>query len=585
MVVSESVARSPDDFHDLLVAEQVSVLSRTPSAFYALQTVDALRREQGRQLRLEVVVFGGEALEPQRLRSWLHDHPRSPRLINMYGITETTVHASFREIAAGDIDNHGSPIGVPLAHLGFFVLDGWLRPVPPGVLGELYVAGAGVGVGYVGRPALSATRFLACPFGAPGTRMYRTGDQVSWDTDGQLRYLGRADEQVKIRGYRIELGEIENSLLECPQVTQAVATVHHGNTGSHLVAYVALEHASSGDHDAEIVDEWQHVYDDLYGNPNGDAAGATDFGMDFRGWNSSYTGEPIPLEEMREWRAATVDRILALQPRRVLEIGAGSGLLLSQIAPRSQRYVATDMSAVAIDTLARSLEQLQIPWRDRVELLTQPAHVTEKLPRGSFDTVILNSIVQYFPHAGYLAEVIDNAMDLLAPGGSLFIGDVRNNSLQGVFQTAVAIARAPGADAGEIRQRVQRALLSEPELLLSPEFFTTWAAGHASVAGLDIEIKRGLADNELNQYRYDVTIHKTPAPVRSLAAAPSWAWTQCAGLDGLRTRLSSQRPTAVRVTEIPRAGLISDVRIEEGLAAGLPLDDARAQAGAIPETA
>src|ERR1700712_2526540 len=432
--------------------------------------------------------------------------------------------------------------------------------------------------------ARPATRFVACPFGAPGARMYRTGDLVCWGPDGQLRYIGRADEQVKIRGYRIELGEIENSLLDCPQVTQAVATVHHGHTGSHLVAYVALEHASSGDHDAEIVEEWQHVYDDLYGDP----AGATEFGTDFRGWNSSYTGEPIPLEEMREWRAATVNRILALQPRRVLEIGAGSGLLLSQIAPRSQRYVATDMSAGAIDTLARSLEQLEIPWRDRVELLAQPAHVTEKLPRGSFDTVILNSIVQYFPHAGYLAEVIDNAMDLLAPGGSLFIGDVRNNTLQGVFQTAVAIARAPGADAGEIRQRVQRALLSEPELLLGPEFFTTWAADHASVAGLDIEVKRGLADNELNQYRYDVTIHKTPAPVRSLAAAPSWAWTQCAGLDGLRTRLTSQRPTAVRVTEIPRAGLINDVRIEEGLAAGLPLDDARAQASATseaPETA
>ena len=240
VVVSESVARSPDDFHDLLVAEQVSVLSRTPSAFYALQTVDALRREQGRQLRLEVVVFGGEALEPQRLRSWLHDHPGSPRLINMYGITETTVHASFREIAAGDIDNHGSPIGVPLAHLGFFVLDGWLRPVPPGVLGELYVAGAGVGVGYVGRPALSATRFVACPFGAPGARMYRTGDQVSWDTDGQLRYLGRADEQVKIRGYRIELGEVRAALAGLDGVTQAVVIARENRPGDkRLVGYVS----------------------------------------------------------------------------------------------------------------------------------------------------------------------------------------------------------------------------------------------------------------------------------------------------------------------------------------------------------
>ncbi len=137
VVVPESVARSPEDFHALLVAEQVCVLSQTPSAFYALQSVDALQSESGSQLKLEAVVFGGEALEPQRLGTWLDDHPGSPRLINMYGITETTVHASFREIVVGDVDSNVSPIGVPLAHLGFFVLDGWLRPVPAGCGGRV----------------------------------------------------------------------------------------------------------------------------------------------------------------------------------------------------------------------------------------------------------------------------------------------------------------------------------------------------------------------------------------------------------------------------------------------------------------
>ena len=260
---------------------------------------------------------------------------------------------------------------------------------------------------------------------------------------------------------------------------------------------------------------------------------------------------------------------------------SGSGLLLSQIAPQCERYVATDMSAVVIDNLARSLERLQIPWRDRVQLLTQPAHVTEALPQGYFDTIILNSVVQYFPNAGYLAEVIDNAMDLLAPGGAVFIGDVRNHSLQGAFQTAVALAGTPSADTAEIRQRVQRALLSEPELLLAPEFFTTWAAGHASVAGLDIEVKRGSADNELTRYRYDVTIHKTPTPVRSLAAAPSWAWTQCAGLSGLHSRLAAEHPAVVRVTDIPRAGLIADVLVEHALAT----DDVVADTGGSPHPA
>ncbi|WP_156745473.1 non-ribosomal peptide synthetase, partial [Mycobacterium sp. 1165178.9] len=242
VVVPEPVVRSPEDLLGVLVREQVSVLSQTPSAFYALQTADALAPELADQLKLSTVVFGGEALEPQRLATWLNNHPGLARLINMYGITETTVHASFREILSSDVERNASPIGVPLAHLGFFVLDGWLRPVPAGVVGELYVAGAGLAYGYVGRAGLTASRFVACPFGgavAPGSRMYRTGDVVSWGTDGQLRYLGRADEQVKIRGYRIELGEVQAALAAQDGVRQAVVIAREDVPGDkRLVGYV-----------------------------------------------------------------------------------------------------------------------------------------------------------------------------------------------------------------------------------------------------------------------------------------------------------------------------------------------------------
>ncbi|MCK8646097.1 amino acid adenylation domain-containing protein [Mycobacterium colombiense] len=241
LVVPDGVVRSSEEFHALLVREQVSVLSQTPSAFHALQTADALHPDTGR-LSLKTVVFGGEALEPQRLASWFRNHPESPRMINMYGITETTVHASFRQIGVGDVDNNVSPIGVPLEHLAFFVLDKFLRRVSAGVVGELYVAGAGVTSGYWGRSGLTASRFVACPFGsaeAPGQRMYRTGDLVRWDADGQLQYVGRADEQVKIRGYRIELGEIKAALGEMDGVDQAAVIAREDRPGDkRLVGYV-----------------------------------------------------------------------------------------------------------------------------------------------------------------------------------------------------------------------------------------------------------------------------------------------------------------------------------------------------------
>ncbi|WP_131733081.1 amino acid adenylation domain-containing protein, partial [Actinomadura formosensis] len=206
VVVPYLTSRSPQEFLALLEKEKVTVLNQTPSAFYQLMAADG--EHPGTDLALRYIVFGGEALDLGRLEDWYSRHREdAPTLVNMYGITETTVHVSYLALdRAYAATAPGSVIGVGIPDLRVYVLDDRLQPVPPGVVGELYVAGAGLARGYLNRPGLSAERFVADPHGGPGTRMYRTGDVGRWLADGRLEYLGRADQQVQLRGFRIELG-------------------------------------------------------------------------------------------------------------------------------------------------------------------------------------------------------------------------------------------------------------------------------------------------------------------------------------------------------------------------------------------
>jgi len=341
-------------------------------------------------------------------------------------------------------------------------------------------------------------------------KLYKTGDLARYLPDGNIEFLGRIDHQVKIRGFRIELGEIETILSEHPAVEQAVVIASETETGSKtLIAYVVgqsqegelLATSEKGQLFDEQIEQWQSLYNQIYRQTSADSEGI----FNIVGWNSSYTGEPIPVAQMREWLDDKVKVILAQQPKKVLEIGCGTGLILFQVAPHCQHYWGTDISSVALDYIQRINQEG--PQLEQVRLLHSTADNFEGLESEGFDTIILNSVVQYFPHIDYLLRVLEGAIKVLTPGGCIFLGDVRNLQLMEAFHADVELYKANPEDAiKDFKQRVQRKIEQENELFIDPDFFRAIQSYFPQITEVEIHLERGQHHNELTQFRYNVVL-------------------------------------------------------------------------------
>jgi len=367
------------------------------------------------------------------------------------------------------------------------------------------------------------------------------------------------------------------TLLQTHPGVRAVAVIFPGKdkSGKGAVAYVvpddeyAQRTFADTEEERKRVQRWRKAFD-LSQLVRATEPPAPDFNI--AGWNSSYTRQPIPTEHMREWVELTVQELRALRPREVLEIGCGTGLLLLRLAGECVRYVGADVSPAVLNKLRKQMEEMGGDWSN-VTLLERAADNLEGFAEKSFDTVILNSVVKYFPSASYLIGVLEGALRLVKPGGRIFIGDVRNLALIEPYAVSIEVYQAqPATSLNDLRERVRRRILFEDQLLLSPTFFLALRARFRRITGVEVHPRRGRFDNEMTRFRYNAILNVEEEPTASLEPLfLDWV-AQRFTVDSIAGLLRSTMPEMLAIKDVANARLERDLEALARLAIGEPAE-------------
>lgn len=495
---------------------QITVLD-LPTAFWHKLCVGLEFAKMPADIRM--VLIGGDRAHVSSLEQWNKYASPNIRLVNTYGPTESTVVATVCDIAGPHsvVDSRRQeknqiPIGKPLSNIQAYVLNAEQKPVEENTPGELYLSGLSLARGYLNKEALTNEKFIFKDTeDGQKIRLYKTADLVQYRSDGYLEFLERTDHQVKVRGFRVDLREIEDVLAQHPLVRESLVAAKEDAAGQkYLVAYVLQNYNKqvySGFNleplDIEQMTQWQKIHNNEQLNPIHNTWDKT---FNISGWINSYTGTLINEEEMKEWVDNTVTRIQELQPKKILEIGCGTGLLLFRLAPQCEVYVGTDFSETALLYVQQQLDSLEIDL-PQVSLNQRRADELHDFEPQSFDVVVLNSVIQYFPSIDYLLKVIENALQVIKPGGSLFIGDIRNYLLLEPFAAAVELSKSTNETSGRtVLQNIYNRLYREEELTLDPTFFLALQKKFPQISKAQVLLKRGEHLNELTSFRYDVVL-------------------------------------------------------------------------------
>lgn len=546
---------------------------RQPTQWSLIKISPAHLHTLGQRLQMEKLpctvnsfVIGGEALSPSTVALWRSIWPQT-RLFNEYGPTETVVGCTVYEVPQDWVMVSSVPIGYPIENTQVYILDKRRQPVPIGVTGEIYVAGAGVARGYLNQFELTALRFVENRFDTERqARMYRTGDLGRWTSDGVIEYLGRDDHQVKVRGYRIELGEIESHLTRHEHVKDAVVVAARDVRGEQrLVAYIVGEgdvarKSMTEGMPQQIIRMPVERLDSQHCEPYG--ARQTPAIPSSIEWNSRYTGQTIPGFHIQEWFTCTLERIRSLRPKKVLEIGCGTGFLLQELAPQCPVYVATDVSAALLEALKRTIEG-EDSLR-HVKLLHRSVLELKEIPDSSFDTIVLNFVVRCFPNIDCLVSVLQEARRLLVPAGKIFIGGIGHLGLLRTLHSGIEFAKSSDTvSVGQLKSRISRSLARERELMIDPQLFREIPGKVLGLSSAEVQLERGAFDNELTRYRYDVVLEADDSIGASAIGEPLEWGGAVRSMAEIEAAINERRWDVAYIKSLPNKRLARDEAVRK----------------------
>lgn len=536
---------------DIIRSEKISMMQATPSSWRMI--LDA-----GWDEPLDIkVLCGGEALS-RDLASSLKGLCKS--LWNMYGPTETTIWSTVKQIT-----NYDDPItiGSPIANTQVYILDQYQKAVRKGGIGEIYIAGDGLARAYLNKPELSKSAFVKDPFAQQDDkRMYRTGDLGKYIPQGDIQCLGRLDNQVKIRGHRIELGAIEESMLMQDAVKEAVVIAREDRPGDkRLVAYIVPENAEENSKSPSWLERWEDLYKRGIQSESGFDIEEQQLDIAVA---QEISGRTDIREEVEEWLMQSVDRIKALKAKNVMEVGCGGGQLVFELAPDTNKFIATDYSETAIGKLKEKLDAEPEKWKN-VSAVTAPADDYSQVDEASLDLVIINGVVQYFPDAAYLVKVIEEAAKAIKDGGCIYIGDMQGKSTLPMYHAFDQINRTDDhLSVSEFKKICERRVKLEDELVADPGFFYKLTELIPRISGINVQLREGQHINETTKYHYDIWLYVN-SDIKSTAADLTIDWQPENTVEWIESELKKHPSKIIHLKNIFNERTAEDFSLQQTL--------------------